>query len=127
MDHFCLPLLLKCFQQIGSYFPHATLECADLEWLIATGRALLQLPEDVAATALGVGNQPGHDLLPLSSKWVLSSYVASPGRVFFAPARDRGYGVLILPRFDGVGKRGIYYSSKGEQDDQATEDLYARV
>ena len=34
---------------------------------------------------------------------------------------------LILPRFDGVGKRGIYYSSKGEQDDQATEDLYARV
>ena len=25
-------------------------------------------------------------------------------------------GRVILPRFDGVGKRGIYYSIKGEQD-----------
>jgi hypothetical protein len=35
--------------------------------------------------------------------------------------------VVILPRFDGVAKCGIYYSMKGEQDDQATKKLDARV
>src|SRR6266705_3341737 len=34
---------------------------------------------------------------------------------------------LILPRFDGVAKRGIDYAIKGEQDGQATENLYAGV
>jgi len=56
MDHFCLPLLFNGFQQIGSYFPHAALESADLEWFIASRGALLQLPEDIAATTFRVGN-----------------------------------------------------------------------
>ena len=34
---------------------------------------------------------------------------------------------MNLPRFDGVAKRGIYYSIKGEQDGQATEKLDAGV
>ena len=83
MDHFCLPLLLNGFQQIGSYFPHAALECANVQRLIASGGAALQLPEDVAATALGVGNQPGHDLLPLSFKWVFLG--TSPAQDTFSP------------------------------------------
>ena len=41
MDEFILPLLLKGFQQEGSYFPHAALQGADLQWLIASGRAAL--------------------------------------------------------------------------------------
>src|SRR5260370_37999774 len=36
-------------------------------------------------------------------------------------------GNVILPRFDGGGKPGILYSIKGEQDGQATENLYAGV
>src|SRR6516164_7879855 len=35
--------------------------------------------------------------------------------------------LLILPRFDGVGKGGIYNSIKGEQDGKATENLHPRV
>src|SRR6516164_11682351 len=34
---------------------------------------------------------------------------------------------MILPRFDGVGKGGIYNSIKGEQDGKATENLHPRV
>ena len=33
----------------------------------------------------------------------------------------------ILPRFGGVGKCGIYYSIRGEQDGQATENLHTGV
>jgi hypothetical protein len=40
-DHFLLPLLLKGFQEMGSYFPHPSLECADLQGLIASGGAAL--------------------------------------------------------------------------------------
>lgn len=35
--------------------------------------------------------------------------------------------IMILPRFDGVAKGGIYYSIKGEQDGEATENLHAGV
>lgn len=37
MDHFGLPLLLNGFEEISSYFLHASLKCADLQWLIASG------------------------------------------------------------------------------------------
>jgi hypothetical protein len=30
MDHFLLPVLLERLQQVSSYFPHASLERADL-------------------------------------------------------------------------------------------------
>src|ERR1700686_5088405 len=83
MDDFCLPLLLNGFQQIGSYFPHATLKGADLQGLIATGGAALQLPEDVSATSFRIGNQPGEDLLPLSLKRVFVG--APPAQEPFSP------------------------------------------
>jgi hypothetical protein len=41
MDHFFLPLILNGFQQVGSYFPHASLESADLQRLIVSGGAVL--------------------------------------------------------------------------------------
>jgi hypothetical protein len=73
MDHFSLPLLLNGVQQVFSYLPHATLERADLQWLIASRGAALELPENIPATPLGVGHQPGDDLLPLSLKGVFVS------------------------------------------------------
>src|SRR5437588_8969268 len=36
MDHFGLPLLLNRFEEIRPYLPHASLECADLQGLIAS-------------------------------------------------------------------------------------------
>ena len=66
-----MPLLLLRFKQVGSYFPHAALERTDLQWLIASGRAALQLPKDVAAAPFGIGHQPGEDLLPLPRKGIL--------------------------------------------------------
>jgi hypothetical protein len=55
---------------MNSYFPHAALERANLQGLIACGRAVLQLPKDIAAAAFRVGSEPGEDLLPLSFKGV---------------------------------------------------------
>src|SRR5438034_7682779 len=85
-DHFLLPLLLNGFQQVGPYFPHAALKRANLRRLIASGRAALQLPEDVAAAPFGIGNQPGQDLLPLPFK-----------RVFVgAPPAQHAFSSLLL-------------------------------
>ena len=83
MDHLFLPLLLARFQEVSSYFPHSTLERADLQGLIAARGAALQLPENVAATPLGVGNQPGEDLLPFSLKGVFVG--APPAQHPFSP------------------------------------------
>ena len=41
MDDFLLPLLLTRFQQEDAYSPHASLKRADLQGLIASGRATL--------------------------------------------------------------------------------------
>jgi len=86
MDHFSLPLLLDRFQQVGSYFPHAALERADLQGLIASGGAALQLPKDIAAAPFRIGLEPGGDLLPLSLKGIL---VGAP------PAQD-AFSLLLL-------------------------------
>ncbi len=59
MDHFFLPLLSKRLQQVGSDFPHAALEGTDLQGLIASRGAVLQLPKDVSAAAFGIGHHPG--------------------------------------------------------------------
>ena len=77
--YFILPLLLMRFQQEGSYFPHPSLKRADLQGLIASRGAALQLSENVAAAPFGVGHQPGDDLLPLPLKGV---FVSAP------PAQD---------------------------------------
>jgi len=69
-DHFLLPVLLNGLQQIGSDFPHASLEGADLQGLIASGGAALQLPEDINAAPFRIDNQPRQDLLPLPIKGV---------------------------------------------------------
>src|SRR5215469_5702971 len=74
-DHFHLPSLLPLCQQEGPYFPHASLKGTDLQGLIASGGAALQLPEDVTAAPFGIGNQPRQDLLPLSFKGV---FVGTP-------------------------------------------------
>ncbi len=71
LDHFHLPLLLARFQEVGSYFPHAALKRTDLQWLIASRGAALQLPEDIAAAPLRIDLEPGEDLLPFSLKGVL--------------------------------------------------------
>ena len=73
----------NCFQQVGSYFPHASLEGADLQRLIASGGEALQLPEDVPTASFRIGNQPGHDLLPLSFKGVFLG--TSPAQDAFSP------------------------------------------
>ena len=86
MDHFSLPLLLNGFQQVGSYFPHPALQGADLYGLIPPRGASLQLPENVAATSFGIGNQPGEDLLPLPFKRV---FVGAP------PAQDAFSSLLL--------------------------------
>ena len=91
MDHFSLPLLLKGFQQVGSYFPHAALERADLQGLIASWGAALQLPKDIAAAALRIGLEPEGDLVPFSSKGVLVSA---------SPAQD-AFSLLLLLAQDG--------------------------
>src|SRR5205807_6669225 len=57
-------------QEGDSYFSHPPLECADLQGLIASGRAALQFPENVATAPFRIGHQPGDDLLPLSCKRV---------------------------------------------------------
>jgi hypothetical protein len=44
-------------RRVNLYFSHASLKRADLQWLIASGEAALQLPEDVAATPFGIGKQ----------------------------------------------------------------------
>lgn len=82
-DHFHLPLLLPLCQQEGSDFPHASLKGTDLQGLIASGGAVLQLPEDIAATSLRIGLEPGHDLLPLSFKGIFVS--APPAQHSFSP------------------------------------------
>ena len=87
MDHFILPLLLPRFQQEGSYFPHAALERADLQRLIASWGETLQFPENVATAPFGIGKQPGHDLLPHSRKGV---FVGTP------PARDAFSPLLLV-------------------------------
>jgi hypothetical protein len=68
-------MLLESLKQVNSYFPHASLERANLQGSIAFGRAALQLPEDVATASFGVGHQPGEDLLPLPFKGV---FVGTP-------------------------------------------------
>ena len=75
MDDFILPLFLPRFQQVGSYFPHPSLQRADLQWWIASGGEALQLPKDVTAAPFRIGKHPGDDLLPLSSKGV---FVGAP-------------------------------------------------
>ena len=57
-------------RQVGSDLAHASLECADLQGVIASGGEALQLPDDVATAPFGIGNQPGQDLLPLPFKGV---------------------------------------------------------
>ena len=56
---------------------------ADLQWLIASRGAALQLPDNVAAAPFGVSNQPGHDLLPLSFKGIFVG--APPAQDAFSP------------------------------------------
>src|SRR5713226_3039695 len=73
----------RCASRVGSYFPHPALQSADLHGLIAFGGEALQLPENVAATPFGVGNQPGQDLLPLPFKGVLVG--TSPAQDAFSP------------------------------------------
>src|SRR5579862_7074739 len=70
MDHFGLPLLLNRFEEIRPYLPHASLECADLQGLIASWGAALQFPENIAAAPFGIGLKPGEDLLPFPLKGV---------------------------------------------------------
>jgi hypothetical protein len=82
-----LPLLLKGFKQIGSYFPNTTLEGADLKVLITSGGEALQLPENVAAAQFGIGDQPGHDLLPLAIKGVFLG----------TPPAQHAFSPLLLP------------------------------
>jgi len=91
MDHFTLPLLLKDFQQFGSYFPHPALEGADLQWLIAPWGEALELPEYVSIAALGIGLEPGGDPLPLSLERVIAG---TP------PAKD-AFSLLLLLVQDG--------------------------
>ena len=67
----------------GPYFPHPALQGADLQGLISSWGAALQLPEDVAAAPFRIGNQPGHDLLPLSFKGVFVG--APPAQHPFSP------------------------------------------
>ena len=83
MDHFFLPLLLNGFQQVSSYFPHSSLEGADLHRVIASGGAALQLPEDVATTSFRIGDQPGQDLLSISLKGVFLG--TPPAQHAFSP------------------------------------------
>jgi len=71
---------------VGSDIAHASLKSADLQQLITSGGAALQLPEDVPAAPFGVGNQPEHDPLPLSFKGV---FVGTP------PAQD-AFSPLLL-------------------------------
>jgi hypothetical protein len=66
MDHFLLPWLLGGFHKESSDFAHSSLQGADLQRLIASRGALLQLTEEVPATALGVGKQAGEDIVPFS-------------------------------------------------------------
>jgi hypothetical protein len=56
LDHFLLPSLLPRFQEEGPHFPHAALEGADLQGLIAAGGVALQLPEDVATAPFWIGH-----------------------------------------------------------------------
>jgi hypothetical protein len=83
MHDFILPLFLPRFQQVGSYFPHPALQGTNLQGLIASGGAALQLPEDVATAPFGIGRQPGKDLLPLSLKGVFVG--APPAQHAFSP------------------------------------------
>ena len=91
MNYFSLPLLLKGFQQIGSYFPHPALEGADLQWLIASWGEALELPENVSAAAFRIGLEPGGDLLPLSLERVLAG----------APPAQDAFSLLLLLVQDG--------------------------
>src|SRR5258708_15194015 len=68
---------------MGSYFPHSSLECADLQRLISSGRASLQLPEDIATAPFRIGLEPREDLLPFSLKGVLVG--APPAQHPFSP------------------------------------------
>ena len=94
-------MLLKGLPQVISDFPHASLEGTDLQWLIASGREALQLSEDVAAAPFGIGNQPEHDLLPLSFKGVLVG--APPAQDAFSPLLLAVQGTPALPQRQGRG------------------------
>ena len=58
----------------------------DLQGLIASGEAALQLSEDVAAAPFGIGNQPGGDLLTL----------AFEGGFVGAPPAQHAFSLLLL-------------------------------
>src|SRR5439155_4010510 len=64
-------------------YPYTCLKPADFQRLIASGRAVLQLPEDVAAAPFRIGHQPGEDLFPLSLKGVLVG--TPPAQDAFSP------------------------------------------
>ena len=86
MDHFGLPLLLNRFEEIRPYLPHASLECADLQGLIASWGAALQFPENITAAPFRIGLEPGEDLFPFSLKGV---FVGTP------PAEDPFSSLLL--------------------------------
>ena len=78
-----MPGLLNSFQQIGSDLAHASLKGANLQGLIASRGAALQLPKDVAAAPFRIGLEPGEDQLPLSFKGVFVG--TSPAQDPFSP------------------------------------------
>ncbi len=86
MYHFRLPRLLPRFQQGGLDLAHASLQGADLQGLIASWGATLQLPENVSAAALRIGRQPRGDLLPLSLEGVFMG----------APPAQHAFSLLLL-------------------------------